>query len=115
MKKVIILSIIFAAALTLTASLGLYNNSGEKNLPSEGDIREISDVIKKGETLFDIFKRYNLEIAELFELRVASADIHRLRNLYPGRPYRILLDDNDRINSFIYYAMAGIGWNFCCK
>lgn len=103
MKKVIILSIIFAAALTLTASLGLYNNSGEKNLPSEGDIREISDVIKKGETLFDIFKRYNLEIAELFELRVASADIHRLRNLYPGRPYRILLDDNDRINSFIYW------------
>lgn len=103
MKKVFILALIFAAAFTLTANLGLYNSADEGPATSNGEVREISDVIKKGETLFDIFKRYNLDIGELFELREASADIHRLRNLYPGRPYKILVDDSDRVNSFIYW------------
>lgn len=103
MKKVFVLALIFAAAFTLTANLGLYNSADEETFTSNGEVREISDVIKKGETLFDIFKRYNLDIGELFELREASADIHRLRNLYPGRPYKILVDDRDRVNSFIYW------------
>lgn len=58
---------------------------------------------KKGETLFDIFKKYKLDIVELFKLKKASADIHKLRDLYPGRPYKITIDDNTKINEFTYW------------
>lgn len=64
--------------------------------------REISGVVKRGETFFDIFKNYQLDISELFELREASADIHKLRDLRPGQPYKIFLDERDRINELTY-------------
>lgn len=64
--------------------------------------REISGVVKRGETFFDIFKNYQLDISELFELREASADIHKLRDLRHGQPYKIFLDERDRINELTY-------------
>ena len=64
--------------------------------------REISGKIERGETLFEIFKKYNLDIGELYKLREASAGIYRLRELHPGRSYRIVLDNNERIDSFHY-------------
>ncbi|MGE5301039.1 MAG: peptidoglycan DD-metalloendopeptidase family protein [Acidobacteriota bacterium] len=65
--------------------------------------REISGNIKKGETLYDISKKYHLDFGTLFKLREASADIHELRNLRPDRPYAIALDGNDRVCSFVYW------------
>jgi hypothetical protein len=64
---------------------------------------EISDYIHKGETLFDIFKKYKLDVKDLFKLREASADIHRLRYLNPNQPYKIILNNNEQINSFKYW------------
>ena len=64
--------------------------------------REINGKIEQGETLFEIFKKYNLDIGELYKIREASAGIYRLRELYPGRAYRIVLDNNERIDSFHY-------------
>ncbi|MBE0556700.1 MAG: hypothetical protein IH628_05645, partial [Proteobacteria bacterium] len=64
--------------------------------------REIKGDIKKGETLFEIFKKYNLDVGELYKLREASAGIYRLRELHPGRSYRIVIDNNERIDSFHY-------------
>ena len=58
--------------------------------------------IKKGETLFDIFKKNNLEITELFELKQASDGIHKLKNVYPGRPYKAIIDDKSQICAFTY-------------
>jgi murein DD-endopeptidase MepM/ murein hydrolase activator NlpD len=64
--------------------------------------REIKGEIKKGETLFDIFKKYNLEIGELYRIHQASAGLYKLRELYPGRSYKIVLDSQERIDSFRY-------------
>ena len=64
--------------------------------------REIAGEIKKGETLFEIFKKYSLNIGELYKMRQASADVYRLKALNPGRSYKILLDDAERIVSFVY-------------
>ena len=66
------------------------------------EFREITGTINKGETLFAIFKKYNLDISVLYKIREASANIHRLREVYPGRPYKIVLDNIEQINSFSY-------------
>jgi murein DD-endopeptidase MepM/ murein hydrolase activator NlpD len=78
-------------------------NRLEEVTSKEGKYKEIQGTIKKGETLFDIFKKYGLGIGELFRLREASADIHRLRELYPGQPYKILVSDDNQINSLNYW------------
>ena len=70
---------------------------------STAAFREIKGKIRKGETLFDIFKKYRLDPRALFELKEASADVYRLRDLRPKQPYKIVLDDNDQINSFEYW------------
>ncbi|MDX9715384.1 MAG: peptidoglycan DD-metalloendopeptidase family protein [Dissulfurispiraceae bacterium] len=65
--------------------------------------KEITGVINKGETLFDIFKKYNLDFAELFKIKEASANIHRVRNLHPGQPYKIILDQDNQVCSLTYW------------
>ncbi len=97
----------FAAAfLTIISFLTLVNlevrGKSEDVSQKNEAYREISGVVKRGETFFDIFKNYQLDITELFELREASADIHRLRDLRPGQPYTIFLDQRDRINELTY-------------
>lgn len=64
---------------------------------------EINGTIKRGETLSNIFKKYKLDIGDLFQLREASADIHKLRELYPGQTYKIIIDDENQISSFTYW------------
>jgi murein DD-endopeptidase MepM/ murein hydrolase activator NlpD len=64
--------------------------------------REISGTIEKGETLFDIFKKYDLDLSDLFRLREASADVYKLKDVCPHRPYRIVVDGSDRVESFAY-------------
>lgn len=96
------------AALLITAFVAFMGNfsfitkTEEAPPVQKQEFREITGKIKKGETLFDIFKKYKLDISELYKIREASANIHRLRELYPGRPYKIVLDNNEQINSFIY-------------
>lgn len=65
--------------------------------------REITGSIKKGETLFDIFKRYELDFTELLAIKNASAHVHTLRKLYPGNPYRITVNDKNQVNSLMYW------------
>lgn len=104
MKKVFITVIFIVIAFLIIRSNFETSNETEKGTSLEHEnYSEISDTIKKGETLFDIFKRYSLDIRELFELKEASANIHKLRELYPGRPYKIIIDENNKINSFTYW------------
>lgn len=69
----------------------------------EENYKEISGTIQKGETLFDIFKRYELDLIDLFKLEEASASIHRVSNVHPGRPYKIAVNEDNQINSFVYW------------
>ena len=104
MKKVLFVAILIIIPLLVVIR---YNfsvvNRSEEVTSEEGKYKEIQGTIKKGETLFDIFKKYGLGIGELFKLREASADIHRLRELYPGQPYKIIVNDNNQINSLVYW------------
>jgi murein DD-endopeptidase MepM/ murein hydrolase activator NlpD len=116
MKKAFVASILMVVAfLTFQGNLSLVkkenmpehnsrSSAPEAGVPEESAAyREISGSIQKGETLFDIFAKYKLDLKDLFRMKEASAGIHRLRNIYPDRPYKIVLDDQDQINSFSYW------------
>ncbi|MDA8337834.1 MAG: peptidoglycan DD-metalloendopeptidase family protein, partial [Nitrospiraceae bacterium] len=102
MKRILITAVfLITAFLMMRGDFDIFNK--QENAGEYGKYREISGTVRKGETLFNIFKRYNLNITELFRIKEASANIHKLRELYPGQPYKIIIDDNNRINSFIYW------------
>jgi murein DD-endopeptidase MepM/ murein hydrolase activator NlpD len=105
MRKAFIVVIFLAIAfLTIRSNFNVITNKTEEAVPIKPkEYREITGNIEKGETLFDIFKKYKLDIVELFKLKEASADVHKLRDLYPGRPYKIIIDDNTKINEFTYW------------
>jgi murein DD-endopeptidase MepM/ murein hydrolase activator NlpD len=109
MKKIFLAAIFIGVVLmTLRSNFNMVNDekksaAGDVASGSPVESRAISGNIRKGETLFDIFRKYHLDVGELFKLREASADVHRLRDLYPDRPYKIVLDRNDKIASFVYW------------
>ncbi len=64
--------------------------------------QKIRDTVKRGETMFDIFQRHKLDLQELFRLREATADVHRLRDIVPGQPYEIELGPDNSVLSLSY-------------
>lgn len=104
MKKILIVPIfLIIAFLAIRSNFGLIEEKKAAELVETEQYRQITGNIGKGENLFYIFKKYDLDITELFKLREASANIYRLRELAPGRHYKITVDDNNRINSFVYW------------
>jgi murein DD-endopeptidase MepM/ murein hydrolase activator NlpD len=100
-----------AVVILISAAFMLARTHDAKDVKKEVKIgpqktatsRVINGAIKRGGTFFDVFKKYGLDIAELFSIREASADVHRLRDLKPGQPYKIVLDDSDSISSLSYW------------
>ena len=102
MKRIPLAALLIAALL---ASIAYYSFKSELGIPPAVPrhvFQEIAGEIKKGETLFEIFKKYSLNIVDLDKMRLACADVYHLRALNPGRSYKILLDDAERIVSFVY-------------
>jgi murein DD-endopeptidase MepM/ murein hydrolase activator NlpD len=63
---------------------------------------KIEGVVKPGETMFDIFKNNGLDLNELFRLGEATADVHRLREIATGQPYKIELGPDNVVLSLTY-------------
>ncbi len=63
---------------------------------------ELIGTIKKGQTFFDIFRHYGIDMSDLAQLQKASADVYPLRNVYPGNQYKIRVDPADRVRSLVY-------------
>ncbi|MEW6417665.1 MAG: peptidoglycan DD-metalloendopeptidase family protein [Nitrospirota bacterium] len=104
MRKILIATIfLLAAFFIIRSNFNIVHEPEIVESSKSKEYREIVGNIKKGETLFDIFKKYKLDLRELFKLKEASADIHKLRKLSPGQLYKIKIDDNDQINSFVYW------------
>jgi len=103
-KLPIILASLIAAVLLLQ---NIFDAGKEKEkLPQHQEIknyREIRGAVRKGETLYNVFKQYKLDIAELFKIREASADVHRLRDVEPGRQYKIVVDTDNRVKNLLYW------------
>jgi len=103
---------LFAAAIFLIAATFMFiysrdtKNAGEEanKEPQKTEVlQEINGTMKKGETFFEVFKKYKLDFAELFKIREAAADVHRLRKVQPGQQYKISVDADNRVNSLAYW------------
>lgn len=66
-------------------------------------LERIESTIRRGESLFSIFKKHDLDMAELAEIKKASAGVYSLASLRAGNQYRITVDDTKRIDSFVYW------------
>ncbi|MCX5834466.1 MAG: hypothetical protein NTV99_08150, partial [Deltaproteobacteria bacterium] len=97
----IVTAFIIMAALPVLISR--YNAPSIKPEETDRAKVEISGVIQKGETLFEIFKRSELDLGELVLLKESMAGVHRLSNLLPGQPYRIIVDGEKRITAFVFW------------
>jgi len=73
--------------------------------PTESS-KEIRGVVKPGETMFDIFKKYGLPSQDLFYLKKASVGVHRLGKITTGKPYRIELGPDNSVLSLTYQINA---------
>ena len=111
MKKIIAGAVLLIALFMAVSSQPPISEKTEVSVPAkpaESDnskktiLSEIKGSIKKGETFFNIFKKYKLDIAELFLIREAAADVHGLRALHPGQQYKITVDKNEKVNSLEY-------------
>ncbi|OPY78564.1 MAG: Murein DD-endopeptidase MepM [Syntrophorhabdus sp. PtaU1.Bin058] len=104
MKKTLILIVVLSV---LVVALGLSLKTGTQHKEDnreQNSYKQIRGTIRDGDTLFTIFKKYKLELNELFEIRDSSAGIHDLSKLCAGRPYRMTIDGNNRVNSFVYFV-----------
>lgn len=103
MKKNFLL-IIFCIIIIIFLEVG--NNFSLKDVPidinTQQNYRTIHDTVQKGETLFDIFKKHKLDMGVLFKLKEASAGVYKLGEVHPEHRYKIVFDDDERINSFVY-------------
>lgn len=94
---------LFTIFAMLRSDFKLVEQSESPVSQASNQYREITGNIKKGETLFDIFKRYKLDFTELLAIKDASAHVHTLRKLCPGNLYRIIIDDKNQVNSLVYW------------
>jgi len=108
MKRVVLTAtVLLVAFFTYTGGFQFLNRSiPDIPLPvtenTGNTFREIKGVIKPGETLYDIFKRYGLDLRDLFLMRNASASIHRLRDISADRQYKLMIDEDNNVHSFKY-------------
>jgi murein DD-endopeptidase MepM/ murein hydrolase activator NlpD len=108
MKRVVLTAtVLLVAFLTYTGGFQFLNRSKpDMPLPVTGNTgktyREITGVIKTGETLYNIFKRYGLDVRDLFLMRNASAGIHKLRDISTDRQYKFIVDENNQVHFFNY-------------
>ncbi len=105
MKKEFLL-IIFCiiVILFLEVDSNLYLKDTQVDTNTRQNYRTIDDAVRKGETLFDIFKKHNLDTGILFEMKEACANVYKLGEVYPGHRYKIALGDMNRIISFDYWV-----------
>ena len=108
MKRVFLTAtVLLVAFFTYTGGFQFLNRS-KPDIPlpvtenTGKTFREIKGVIKTGETLYDIFKRYGLDARDLFLMRNASASIHRLRDISTDRQYKFMVDENNKVHFFNY-------------
>jgi len=106
-KRILVFMVfVIAMAATVTTSNPPSPEKGavaENPLQKDETPRVIDGRIKEGETLFVIFKKYGLDLAELFEISEASASVHGLANVFPDHRYKIKLDEDNSVSAFTYW------------
>ncbi len=71
-------------------------------LPLTEKISDINGVVKRSDTLFDIFRKFKIDVEKFLQVKKASANREGLRNLRADNPYNFRIDDkNDHLSGAI--------------
>jgi len=65
-------------------------------------LRTVQDKVLQGETLLAIFMKHGFNLDDLYAIRDAAAKVYPLRKIHVGQPYRAKIEDQNRINCFVY-------------
>lgn len=109
-KKALGPAILVVAAVSLFAALLFLGSSPQPDSarppekPQGNPLLRISGLVERGQSLYEIFKRHNLDPRELFPMKEALAGVHSPRELRPGRPYEIQVDPEKRPQAFVYWV-----------
>src|SRR3972149_970067 len=110
MKKAGVIAAIALAvflSLCLSRSLERDGNAARPGAPAGTAIaagtREISGTVQRKETMSHIFRKYEIKIGQLYPIREAAANVHRLRDIDQCRPYTITLDSDNNVLSLLYH------------
>ncbi|MBF0487505.1 MAG: peptidoglycan DD-metalloendopeptidase family protein [Nitrospirae bacterium] len=68
-------------------------------------VRVINGFVKKGETLLDISKKYNLKTDDLISISLASNDLYNLKTLRPSMSYKIIINPTNNDILELNYAI----------
>ncbi len=97
-------------AILVCGLVAFFWTAGKAPFPENpGSLREkpgvkiISDCVQKGETLFKIFSKHDLQTEEVLPIRNASLNVHPVRTLHPGRPYQFEIEEDGSVSSFRYW------------
>ncbi|MBF0345808.1 MAG: M23 family metallopeptidase [Nitrospirae bacterium] len=115
-RPLIFFSIVFALFLSMTHfSLDLSRpvvvvnprkvsppKAVQSNTPQ---IEKIRGFIQKGETMYDITRKYGLKTGDLLSITKASKDFHDLRDLRPAMSYHIVVDRKNNDILELKYAI----------
>jgi hypothetical protein len=63
--------------------------------PVTENISEINGVVKRGDALFDIFRKYKIDMEKFLQVKKASANSEGLRNLRADNLYILRIDDKN--------------------
>ncbi len=95
------LLLVLAAMAALGCTQGPQAPSSQATPPEQRiQSRQISGLFRPGESLYHLFKRHGLSMAELLSLRDAAKGVFNLRRLRAGMPYSLLLDARGALQSF---------------
>lgn len=106
-KKALGPAILVVAAVSLLAALAFLGSSpgpAPSEKPQIRNLFRISGMVEKGQSLYEIFKRHNLDPRELFPMKEALAGVHNPREFRSGQPYEIQVDPEKRLHAFVYWV-----------
>lgn len=103
-KLFFLVVIALVAVIMIKANSGTDNGTVAEVLPQKDESqRVIHGRIRKGESLFVVFRKYGLDLAELFEISEASASVHTLSDVSPDHRYEIKVDGDNSVRSLTYW------------
>ena len=107
MKRFLIVPLLAAVALVAINatrhSPGTDPSRGDETQQKAESPRVIKGRIQKGETFSAVFTKYRLNLAELFEIKEASASVYRLSYVNPDHRYKITVDPDNSVRALTYW------------
>jgi murein DD-endopeptidase MepM/ murein hydrolase activator NlpD len=99
---IVIAALVVAAGILFSRSQAVVERPERSIPPQRDEIRAIEGTVRAGDTMEALFHKYGLRAEDLFGMRQAAADVHALKYLSEGRPYRITLDPDNNVLSLTY-------------